>query len=199
MAEVCLSCFTCATLIGQNTAQGNNTHMIYLVWQSTESFEQNNSFWLMEKEILLLLSLLLCYYYESLISLPYTPHFQGDKRKWAMLNMSQQYNNASSVCMVHFVSLTLFVLRVFYWLRLPFCLTGTFAIYTVVSAFTVAFVSIWVPETKGKTLEEIQRSLRWGFFSFICTLLLLSYLPFFLLKQPISAISILKWSSDIMT
>ncbi|KAH9758736.1 Sugar transporter ERD6-like 6 [Citrus sinensis] len=37
---------------------------------------------------------------------------------------------------------------------------GTFAIYTVVSAFTVAFVSIWVPETKGKTLEEIQRSLR---------------------------------------
>lgn len=173
--------------------------MIYLVWQSTESFEQNNSFWLMEKEILLLLSLLLCYYYESLISLPYTPHFQGDKRKWAMLNMSQQYNNASSVCMVHFVSLTLFLLMVFYWLRLPFCLTGTFAIYTVVSAFTVAFVSIWVPETKGKTLEEIQRSLRWGFFSFICTLLFLSYLPFFLLKQPISAISILKWSSDIMT
>ncbi|KAH9693005.1 Sugar transporter ERD6-like 6 [Citrus sinensis] len=37
---------------------------------------------------------------------------------------------------------------------------GTFAIYTLVSAFTVAFVSIWVPETKGKTLEEIQRSLR---------------------------------------
>ncbi|KAL6574326.1 hypothetical protein OROHE_001230 [Orobanche hederae] len=35
---------------------------------------------------------------------------------------------------------------------------GTFALYTVVCVFTVAFVSIWVPETKGKTLEEIQRS-----------------------------------------
>ncbi|KAE9586162.1 hypothetical protein Lal_00009904 [Lupinus albus] len=33
---------------------------------------------------------------------------------------------------------------------------GTFTIYTVVSALTVGFVAIWVPETKGKTLEEIQ-------------------------------------------
>ncbi|CAI0436168.1 unnamed protein product [Linum tenue] len=37
---------------------------------------------------------------------------------------------------------------------------GTFIIYTVVSAFTVAFVSLWVPETKGRTLEEIQSSFR---------------------------------------
>ncbi|KAL5558037.1 hypothetical protein UlMin_034248 [Ulmus minor] len=37
---------------------------------------------------------------------------------------------------------------------------GTFAIYMVVSAFTVAFVTIWVPETKGRTLEEIQSSFR---------------------------------------
>uniref|UniRef100_A0A7N0V2H4 Major facilitator superfamily (MFS) profile domain-containing protein n=1 Tax=Kalanchoe fedtschenkoi TaxID=63787 RepID=A0A7N0V2H4_KALFE len=37
---------------------------------------------------------------------------------------------------------------------------GTFAIYMVISAFTVAFVSLWVPETKGKTLEEIQSSFR---------------------------------------
>ncbi|XP_042029208.1 sugar transporter ERD6-like 6 isoform X2 [Salvia splendens] len=36
---------------------------------------------------------------------------------------------------------------------------GTFVIYASVSAFTVAFVALWVPETKGKTLEEIQ-----GFF-----------------------------------
>ncbi|KAF9678306.1 hypothetical protein SADUNF_Sadunf07G0021200 [Salix dunnii] len=35
---------------------------------------------------------------------------------------------------------------------------GTFTIYTVVSAFTVIFVSLWVPETKGRTLEEIQSS-----------------------------------------
>ncbi|KAL0360671.1 UNVERIFIED_CONTAM: Sugar transporter ERD6-like 6 [Sesamum radiatum] len=37
---------------------------------------------------------------------------------------------------------------------------GTFSLYTVVCVFTVAFVAIWVPETKGKTLEEIQHSFR---------------------------------------
>ncbi|KAJ6398436.1 hypothetical protein OIU77_019269 [Salix suchowensis] len=37
---------------------------------------------------------------------------------------------------------------------------GTFTIYTVVSAFTVIFVTLWVPETKGRTLEEIQTSFR---------------------------------------
>ncbi|KAJ4832722.1 hypothetical protein Tsubulata_022468 [Turnera subulata] len=37
---------------------------------------------------------------------------------------------------------------------------GTFTIYTLVSAFTVAFVTLWVPETKGRTLEEIQSSFR---------------------------------------
>ncbi|KAF9620498.1 hypothetical protein IFM89_013115 [Coptis chinensis] len=36
----------------------------------------------------------------------------------------------------------------------------TFTIYTVVSAFTVVFVALWVPETKGRTLEEIQWSFR---------------------------------------
>ncbi|CAI9755873.1 unnamed protein product [Fraxinus pennsylvanica] len=37
---------------------------------------------------------------------------------------------------------------------------GTFTFYTVMSVFTVIFVAIWVPETKGKTLEEIQFSFR---------------------------------------
>lgn len=37
---------------------------------------------------------------------------------------------------------------------------GTFTIYTIVAAFTVAFVTLWVPETKGRTLEEIQLSFR---------------------------------------
>lgn len=37
---------------------------------------------------------------------------------------------------------------------------GAFSIYMFVCAFTVAFVAIWVPETKGRTLEEIQRSFR---------------------------------------
>ncbi|GMH23385.1 hypothetical protein Nepgr_025228 [Nepenthes gracilis] len=37
---------------------------------------------------------------------------------------------------------------------------GTFTIYMLVAAFTVAFVTVWVPETKGRTLEEIQRSFR---------------------------------------
>ncbi|XP_054823214.1 sugar transporter ERD6-like 6 [Prosopis cineraria] len=37
---------------------------------------------------------------------------------------------------------------------------GTFTIYAVVGAFTIVFVAIWVPETKGRTLEEIQSSFR---------------------------------------
>lgn len=37
---------------------------------------------------------------------------------------------------------------------------GTFTIYTLISAFTVIFVTLWVPETKGRTLEEIQFSFR---------------------------------------
>ncbi|KAK6938828.1 Major facilitator, sugar transporter-like [Dillenia turbinata] len=45
-------------------------------------------------------------------------------------------------------------------LLLQWSSAGTFAIYMVVCAFTVVFVSIWVPETKGRTLEEIQLSFR---------------------------------------
>ncbi|CAM8878222.1 unnamed protein product [Rhodiola kirilowii] len=37
---------------------------------------------------------------------------------------------------------------------------GTFTIYTLLAAFTVLFVTLWVPETKGRTLEEIQQSFR---------------------------------------
>ncbi|XP_077244348.1 sugar transporter ERD6-like 6 [Tasmannia lanceolata] len=37
---------------------------------------------------------------------------------------------------------------------------GTFTIYGVMSAFTLVFVILWVPETKGRTLEEIQWSFR---------------------------------------
>ncbi|XP_059634891.1 sugar transporter ERD6-like 6 isoform X3 [Cornus florida] len=37
---------------------------------------------------------------------------------------------------------------------------GTFFLYMLMCAFTVVFVTIWVPETKGKTLEEIQWSFR---------------------------------------
>ncbi|GFQ06848.1 sugar transporter erd6-like 4 [Phtheirospermum japonicum] len=37
---------------------------------------------------------------------------------------------------------------------------GTFIIYASVSAFTLVFVALWVPETKGKTLEEIQYTFR---------------------------------------
>ncbi|XP_023002322.1 sugar transporter ERD6-like 6 [Cucurbita maxima] len=37
---------------------------------------------------------------------------------------------------------------------------GTFTIYLVVTCFMVLFVTLWVPETKGRTLEEIQISFR---------------------------------------
>ncbi|KAH6765081.1 Major facilitator superfamily protein [Perilla frutescens var. hirtella] len=39
-------------------------------------------------------------------------------------------------------------------------LTGTFTFYAVMCIITVTFVAIWVPETKGRTLEEIQHSFR---------------------------------------
>lgn len=45
-------------------------------------------------------------------------------------------------------------------LLLTWSIGGTFAIYALVSVFTVVFVRLWVPETKGKTLEEIQQSFR---------------------------------------
>ncbi|KAK7360016.1 hypothetical protein VNO77_01988 [Canavalia gladiata] len=35
---------------------------------------------------------------------------------------------------------------------------GTFTIYAIFTAFTVGFALLWVPETKDKTLEEIQAS-----------------------------------------
>lgn len=37
---------------------------------------------------------------------------------------------------------------------------GTFTLYSVVCTFTLAFVVLCVPETKGRTLEEIQASFR---------------------------------------
>ncbi|XP_037455098.1 sugar transporter ERD6-like 4 isoform X2 [Triticum dicoccoides] len=37
---------------------------------------------------------------------------------------------------------------------------GTFVCYMLVSAFTLVFIILWVPETKGRTLEEIQWSFR---------------------------------------
>ncbi|KAK3413926.1 hypothetical protein EUGRSUZ_I02436 [Eucalyptus grandis] len=37
---------------------------------------------------------------------------------------------------------------------------GTFTIYTVVAACTLVFVVLFVPETKGRTLEEIQSAFR---------------------------------------
>ncbi|WRX31414.1 Major facilitator [Theobroma cacao] len=43
---------------------------------------------------------------------------------------------------------------------LPINIKGTFTIYMIVSAFTILFVALWVPETKGRTLEEIQWSFR---------------------------------------
>lgn len=35
---------------------------------------------------------------------------------------------------------------------------GTFTIYAIFSAINVAFALLWVPETKDRTLEEIQAS-----------------------------------------
>ncbi|XP_020523443.1 sugar transporter ERD6-like 6 isoform X2 [Amborella trichopoda] len=45
-------------------------------------------------------------------------------------------------------------------LLLTWSSAGTFTIYAFVSAFTLLFIVLWVPETKGRTLEEIQSSFR---------------------------------------
>lgn len=41
-----------------------------------------------------------------------------------------------------------------------FVCVGTFYMYSAFAAMTIIFVAKMVPETKGKTLEEIQASIR---------------------------------------
>jgi len=38
-------------------------------------------------------------------------------------------------------------------------LTGTFLVYGFITAFTVMLVHFFIPETKGKSLEEIEATL----------------------------------------
>ncbi|XP_066366341.1 sugar transporter ERD6-like 4 isoform X2 [Miscanthus floridulus] len=52
--------------------------------------------------------------------------------------------------------LTSFAITMTTNLMLTWSVGGTFLSYMVVSAFTLVFVVLWVPETKGRTLEEIQ-------------------------------------------
>ncbi|XP_066362292.1 sugar transporter ERD6-like 4 isoform X2 [Miscanthus floridulus] len=56
--------------------------------------------------------------------------------------------------------LTSFAITMTTNLMLTWSVGGTFLSYMVVSAFTLVFVILWVPETKGRTLEEIQFSFR---------------------------------------
>uniref|UniRef100_A0A0E0D6F5 Major facilitator superfamily (MFS) profile domain-containing protein n=1 Tax=Oryza meridionalis TaxID=40149 RepID=A0A0E0D6F5_9ORYZ len=56
--------------------------------------------------------------------------------------------------------LTSFAITMTANLMLSWSAGGTFVSYMVVSAFTLVFVILWVPETKGRTLEEIQWSFR---------------------------------------
>ncbi|GJM89779.1 hypothetical protein PR202_ga05999 [Eleusine coracana subsp. coracana] len=52
--------------------------------------------------------------------------------------------------------LTSFAITMTANLLLTWSVGGTFFSYMIVSAFALVFVILWVPETKGKTLEEIQ-------------------------------------------
>lgn len=72
-----------------------------------------------------------------------------------LLTWSSGGSVSLSLCLYLYIYTHKVCLSIEFWYNL----TGTFVIYASVSAFTVAFVALWVPETKGKTLEEIQ-----GFF-----------------------------------
>ena len=54
--------------------------------------------------------------------------------------------------------LTSFLVTMTINLLLEWSSAGTFWIYALVAAFTFVFVAVWVPETKGRTLVEIQFS-----------------------------------------
>ncbi|KAF8008311.1 hypothetical protein BT93_K2095 [Corymbia citriodora subsp. variegata] len=56
--------------------------------------------------------------------------------------------------------ITTWVITVTANLLLDWSTGGTFTIYTVVAACTLVFVILFVPETKGRTLEEIQSEFR---------------------------------------
>ncbi|EXB37263.1 Sugar transporter ERD6-like 6 [Morus notabilis] len=56
--------------------------------------------------------------------------------------------------------LTAFVTTMTANLLLHWSSGGTFTSYAVISAFAVVFATLWVPETKGRALEEIQQSFR---------------------------------------
>lgn len=56
--------------------------------------------------------------------------------------------------------LTAFIITMTATLLLNWSTGGTFAIYALISVFSLVFVILWVPETKGRTLEEIQWSFR---------------------------------------
>ncbi|KAK8928389.1 Sugar transporter ERD6-like 6 [Platanthera zijinensis] len=56
--------------------------------------------------------------------------------------------------------LTAFIVTMTATFLLNWSTGGTFAVYALVSIFSLVFVIVWVPETKGRTLEEIQWSFR---------------------------------------
>lgn len=52
--------------------------------------------------------------------------------------------------------LTAWVITMTAPLLMSWSTAGTFTIYALVSAYAIMIVKLWVPETKGRTLEEIQ-------------------------------------------
>jgi MFS family permease len=67
---------------------------------------------------------------------------------------------AASVATSALWSGTLLVTFTFLSLIRALGVSGTFAIFAILSAFSFVFIWVMVPETRGKTLEEIQQ--QWG-------------------------------------
>ncbi|XP_025833453.1 facilitated trehalose transporter Tret1-like [Agrilus planipennis] len=67
---------------------------------------------------------------------------------------------ALSICSIHFAILISILTQVFHLLQKNFGISSPFFLFGTCTMFGVVYGHFWMPETKGKTLEEIQQYLK---------------------------------------